>query len=621
MVDILRLVRISGTSHGLPVRQVTIRATRADSSIILEQTTPVNYSGSWRIDVPIGVQPGTPGMIYAFARDAGGNIVAQKSINVTWGLNNTTPAVIITTPPQNTLVGINGAPFPVLGFAANLMQNNIVVRALDAFGNPLTQQLTTVDVNGNWQVVLTVNVPMGTPGSLIAYSTNPSNGSIIASWRTQVTYGGQCYIRTDWPIYVVQVGDTLLRIAQRTGTTVSTLAIANCIPNANLVFAGQPLRVPQLPATPPPAQTTVRIVAPANNAQLNADQPITVTGSGTGLAGNNVIVRALDANGTLLAEQTVSVINAAADGTSQWQVGLTVNVADGTRGTLYAFAQSPSSNAVLADAVIGVIYTSAIVVTPPTSGEQQLIITQPTSASPLAASGQFPVSGTITEPFDGDLFVRVLDNRGNVIGEAKATLTRVGSTDTYNWQVLLNLNVPPGTRATIFAYVPSPFNVTAMIADAVNVIFGQTDNGPFVTLSDPLPYATVNIDQPFTVSGQGGSLNQDTVVVRALDDKGAVLTEDSTTLDSAGNWQISLQVNTAQGTRGTLVAFSTAADGSIAAFASRNVTFGDPDQYGQLRPDQRAAARNDGRSQPNADDRGHGGSAQRHDRQSADSRR
>jgi LysM repeat protein len=51
-------------------------------------------------------------------------------------------------------------------------------------------------------------------------------------------------IRTDWPVYTVVRGDTLARIASRYGTTASVLVTANCLSNANYIFAGQQLRVP-----------------------------------------------------------------------------------------------------------------------------------------------------------------------------------------------------------------------------------------------------------------------------------------------------------------------------------------------------------------------------------------
>ncbi len=149
-----------------------------------------------------------------------------------------------------------------------------------------------------------MNVAPGTPGAIYAFITSPQNGSIIASSRVDVYFNGQCYIRTDWPIYVVQAGDTLLRIAQRVGTSVTDLAYSNCITNANLVYTGQALRVPRLPVTPQPQPVTISILSPSDNAQVDATERVTVTGSGTNLAGNDVVVRALDSNGNLLAQQT-----------------------------------------------------------------------------------------------------------------------------------------------------------------------------------------------------------------------------------------------------------------------------------------------------------------------------
>jgi murein DD-endopeptidase MepM/ murein hydrolase activator NlpD len=67
----------------------------------------------------------------------------------------------------------------------------------------------------------------------------------------------QCIVRTDLPVYVVQRGDTLARIAARYNTTASVLAQINCLPNINRIFTGQQLRVPMgiiapLPPTVPP---------------------------------------------------------------------------------------------------------------------------------------------------------------------------------------------------------------------------------------------------------------------------------------------------------------------------------------------------------------------------------
>ncbi len=64
-----------------------------------------------------------------------------------------------------------------------------------------------------------------------------------------------CYPQVGWPVYIVQPGDTLSSLAQRTFSTVDTLALANCLANPNQIFVGSPLYVPMLPLTPAPTAT------------------------------------------------------------------------------------------------------------------------------------------------------------------------------------------------------------------------------------------------------------------------------------------------------------------------------------------------------------------------------
>lgn len=63
-----------------------------------------------------------------------------------------------------------------------------------------------------------------------------------------------CIRRTDWPLYYVQVGDTLYLIADKTRTSAENLRLSNCLPNYN-VNVGQPLYVPFLPVTATPFPT------------------------------------------------------------------------------------------------------------------------------------------------------------------------------------------------------------------------------------------------------------------------------------------------------------------------------------------------------------------------------
>lgn len=84
-----------------------------------------------------------------------------------------------------------------------------------------------------------------TPFSTATPTTAPSSTPIPVANRP-------CTARTDWPVYIVVAGDTLADIARRSASTVNELATANCLSNANNIFAGQRLYVPRVPTPPTP---------------------------------------------------------------------------------------------------------------------------------------------------------------------------------------------------------------------------------------------------------------------------------------------------------------------------------------------------------------------------------
>lgn len=53
-----------------------------------------------------------------------------------------------------------------------------------------------------------------------------------------------------WISYIVQPGDTLGILAQRTGATLAQLTTANCVSNPNLLAVGQVIRLPRQPIPP-----------------------------------------------------------------------------------------------------------------------------------------------------------------------------------------------------------------------------------------------------------------------------------------------------------------------------------------------------------------------------------
>lgn len=68
-----------------------------------------------------------------------------------------------------------------------------------------------------------------------------------------------CFVQANWPVYVVQPGDTLSNLAARIGSNVDTLAVANCLPDPNQIYVGQGLFVPMIPPAPEPTATVTSL--------------------------------------------------------------------------------------------------------------------------------------------------------------------------------------------------------------------------------------------------------------------------------------------------------------------------------------------------------------------------
>ena len=104
-------------------------------------------------------------------------------------------------------------------------------------------------------------VPSVTIPTSVAIEATPTNTVVVVPTATQipptVAPVVACTPRADWFIYTVLPGDTLGRIAQRTGSTINDLAIANCLLDINVISVGQQLRVPVLP--PPVTPELVRV--------------------------------------------------------------------------------------------------------------------------------------------------------------------------------------------------------------------------------------------------------------------------------------------------------------------------------------------------------------------------
>lgn len=93
-----------------------------------------------------------------------------------------------------------------------------------------------------------------TSTALVSRTTTPAATVTLSSGTGNIGTGNNtnpnCTPRTDWPVMVVAFGDTLGVIATLTNTTVDALVQANCLLDADAIFAGQQLRVPVVPIQP-----------------------------------------------------------------------------------------------------------------------------------------------------------------------------------------------------------------------------------------------------------------------------------------------------------------------------------------------------------------------------------
>jgi heat shock protein HslJ len=116
-------------------------------------------------------------------------------------------------------------------------------------------------------------------------------------------------------------------------------------------------------------ESFIEINEPKQGAVVDIANPVTVSGQGGGLPEGNVVVQALDRDGTVLAEQAtiVDAPDAGTGGQGPWSVGLNIDVEPGRPGQIYAFSPSPADNSLLAEARLNVLFGEPAEDVPPTA--------------------------------------------------------------------------------------------------------------------------------------------------------------------------------------------------------------------------------------------------------------
>lgn len=82
------------------------------------------------------------------------------------------------------------------------------------------------------------------PDVSLPEATPVESGGPAPAAATPAPETAACVVLRDWPVYIVQPGDTMDSLAARARVTVGVLADANCIDNPDLIVAGQALHVP-----------------------------------------------------------------------------------------------------------------------------------------------------------------------------------------------------------------------------------------------------------------------------------------------------------------------------------------------------------------------------------------
>jgi LysM repeat protein len=526
-------INATGTATAVHEGVVTVRALGAADAVLAEVSTTAEGSalggtGDWEASLTVAVAAGTIGKIVAFATSADdGSVTASASVSVIYG-EAPMRAIRITGPAAGSLVGtLNG--FAVTGTSLNIPEGNVVVQVRDAANNVLAQQTVTSSAaagEGNWQAALAVILPADTPGNIYAFSTSPADGSVLAFDQVNVTFQANCSPRTDWTTtYSVAAGDTLFSIAQQVGSTVTELARANCLTNASVIVVGQQLRVPNPPASPEPLPVELTITSPTAGSVLPSPATIrgTVAGAGT------VVVRALDNQGNVLAEERVALEEA-----GPFEVSLTLAVESGTRGMIYAYAPSAADGSPAASAAVHVAYgadTAVPVVT----------ITSPLPYSTLAEE-TFTVTGSAESVFEGGVVVEALDAQGNILVQVPVTAETSEVGGVGDWTADLTVNVPSGTRGSIVAYATSPQDGSRAAEARIDVIFGVPGaDEPFVSIVSPLPHTQLLANEVISVAGYSREAPTFTVVIALIDANGQVLALQTAPTDpETGFWQVEL---------------------------------------------------------------------------------
>lgn len=571
-------ITVSGIATNLFEGGLVVQALDNTGILLAEQPVTaagaaLGGTGSWTVDLPVtGIAAGTPGQIFAFSTSSmDGSIAAQASVTVTFG---TVPAVdiTITSPVEGTIVNpANG--IVITGTTTNIFEAQFTLEVRDAAGSVLAQTPVTSSTatgTGTWQAVINLQFVENMTGSIYAYDASNVDNTVVASDTVNVTFQANCTPNTTWPLYTVVVGDNLFRIAERTGSTMDELAQANCITNRSVIVVGTQLRVPHLPDAEPGPGTggnaQLAITAPNNNDTV-APGTIVVNGTGASLFENGLVVRLLDDQGRVLAEQPTTLANVQADGSGVWQVVFDASTYQGKYATVVAYSGGGYGGApVVSDSINLFLSQQAImyitIETPRVYG-----VTDGTTVT---------LSGQARGLFENTLQVAAYDSTGQLLASHYATAAAPDLGLPGPWSVDLIVDVPMGTHGWVEAYELSARDGSVLNYTRRDVVYGAgSAAGPFVTIEMPLPWDSVRLAAGGAAGTLGGLPANGHVWAQVLNAHGKQIYGPVIVLVTAdGLWNVSFESSAVVVVgEGSLVVYFTDSTGTVLAYDSIPVVF------------------------------------------------
>ncbi len=394
----------TGRAGNINGRIVEVQVRDSRGRVVAQQNAGYDDNGNWATYLQPDIDNGEAGQVVVFAYNNGAQIVASASLNlVFYTQQQPSPYVRVTNLPDaiNTDDTIR-----VRGEARDIDGAQLRVRVLDDGGSTLTERGVDRFRNGEWRVDIRFRdyFNPGDDGSLYVFAVR--NNTIIAGDNEHFRYNGDepdplPFVRvnnpaenatidsnksftvsgtfgalptTDLGVRAVGPSGEILAearlnvtfLADRSGDFSVQLTPEIAVDGRGSIIvaafnnAGQQIAEDAVvinwtdPVIVP--EPYVRITAPGDGATVPTDV-VVVEGSGGGLPNNEVLVRALDANGTVLDSDTdyLNAVDRGQEGTWQVQLQPGQNVS-GTNGTIEVIVISPRDGSVLVSDRIRVVY-------------------------------------------------------------------------------------------------------------------------------------------------------------------------------------------------------------------------------------------------------------------------